>query len=143
MIDKKEMGKLHGIYDLKGLMYPENKESEYPAIMVFLDLFIGGFNSSDRAFYNLTKSTLSKILKNFVVYSNLIDPLFILGNVRFLTRLFGVEEAREQIRAYLKNPYIIKNEILIPALNELPDYFLNITQAEKRVISELKNFLMK
>ncbi|GAH51160.1 unnamed protein product [marine sediment metagenome] len=143
MIDKKEMGKLHGIYDLKGLMYPESKESEYPAIMVFLDLFIGGFNSSERAFYNLTKSTLTKILKNFIVYSNLIDPLFLLGNVRFLTRLFGVEEAKEQIRAYLKNPYIIKNEKLIPALRELPDYIPSITQTEKRVISELIDFLTK
>ena len=143
MIDKKEMGKLHGIYDLKGLMYPESKESEYPAIMVFLDLFIGGFNSSERAFYNLTKSTLTKILKNFIVYSNLIDPLFLLGNVRFLTRLFGVEEAKEQIRAYLKNPYIIKNEKLIPALRELPDYIPSITQTEKRVISALIDFLTK
>jgi len=143
MIDKGEMGKLHGRYDLKGLMYPESKESEYPTIMVFLDLFISGFNSSERAFYNLTKSTLSKILKNFVVYSNLIDPLFILGNVRFLTRLFGVEEAREQIRAYLKNPYIIKNEKLIPALSDLSDYFPNITLAEKSVISKLIDFLKK
>ena len=127
MADMQRMGELHGIYNLNGLMYPKYKESEHPAIMDFLDLFRRGFNSSDKTLYNLTKSTLSKILKNFAVYSKLIDPLFVLGNVRFMTKLFDIEKAKAQIRAYLKSPYTIKNEQLITALDKLLGSFPNIT----------------
>jgi len=139
---KERMEYFHRFPELNQYFYPECKENEDPAIMDEVGLFHIGFYSSDSEFRNLTKSTLSKILKNFVDYSNLPNILFILGNVRFLTVLFDINDAREQIRAYLTSPYVHKSEGFVLALEYILKY-PRVTEKEKRMISELLGFLQE
>ncbi len=150
--------KLHAIYDLREIMYPGSKEAEEPAIMDDVEAFRYGFKFPESAHRNLTKSTLTKILKNFVGFSSLADvPIvkdlidltdidfvhntLVHNTVKFLTQLFDLEGVREQVRAYLSNPYTIKSKGLAPALEYLLTREPRITEAEKRVISELLGFL--
>jgi hypothetical protein len=133
---------LHAIYDLRELMYPKYKESEDPPIMDDVEAFRYGFRFPESAHRNLTRSTLTKILKNFVDFGNIVDDLFILGNVRFLTELFDLEEVREQVKTYITNRAKITNKTkdLVVAL----EYMLNypwISDVEKHVVSELLGFL--
>jgi len=139
---RERMEYFHRFPELTEYFYPESKADENPAIMSEVGLFQIGFSSSDSEFRNITKSTLSKILKNFVDYGSLPDSLFVLGNVKFLTALFDISDAREQIRAYLANrmKHSNKSEELVLAL----EYMLNypqVTEKEKGVISELLGFL--
>ena len=152
---------LHAICDFRGIMYPESKEAEEPAIMNDVDAFRYGFKFPESAHRNLTKSTLTKILKNFVGFSSLADvPIaknlynladidFVVHNelvhntVKFLTQLFDLEGVREQVKAYLSNPYTYKSKGLAPALEYLLTREPRITEAEKRVISELLVFLQE
>lgn len=64
---------LHATYDLREIMYPESKEAEEAAIMDDVEAFRYGFKFPESAHRNITKSTLSKILKNFVGFSSLTD----------------------------------------------------------------------
>ncbi|TKJ26098.1 MAG: hypothetical protein CEE42_05610 [Promethearchaeota archaeon Loki_b31] len=152
---------LHAIYDIREIMYPECKEAEEPAIMDDVEAFRYGFKYPESAHRNLTKSTLSKILKNFVGFSSLTDLGSIVENlidltgidfvhnelvhntVKFLTQLFDLEGVREQVKAYLTNPYTHKSKGLAPALEYLLTREPRITEAEKRVISELLGFLQE
>ena len=132
---------LHAIYDLRENMYPECKDSDRPAIMGDVKAFRYGFKFPESAHRNLTKSTLSKILKNFLDYGSLPDSLFMLGNIRFLTRLFDLEEVREQVRAYLTSPYNMKGEYLVFLLEYQLKKESRLTLEEKQVVSELLGFL--
>ena len=151
---------LHAIYDLREIMYPESKEDEDPAIMDDVEAFRYGFKFPESAHRNLTKSTLTKILKNFVgfssladvdVWKNLVDSTNVVfvhntlvhNTVKFLTQLFDLEGVREQVKAYLTNPYTYKSKGLVPALEYLLNREPHITEAEKRVISELLGFLQE
>lgn len=132
---------LHAIYDLREIMYPESKEAEEPAIMDDVDAFRYGFKYPESAHRNLTKSTLSKILKKFM--SPGLDSLFVTGNVKFLARLFDIEAVREQVRAYLTSPYTIKGEHLIFLLENVLKNESRLTQADKQVVTELLRFLQE
>lgn len=149
---------LHAIYDLCEKMYPECKDSDRPAIMDDVEAFRYGFKFPESAHRNLTKSTLTKILKNFVGFSSLADfPAakklvestyvdfsyneLVHNTVKFLTQLFDLEDVRAQVGAYLSNPYTHKGKGLVPALKYLLTREPHITEAEKRVISELLGFL--
>lgn len=149
---------LHATYDLREIMYPESKEDEYPAIMDDVEAFRYGFKFPESAHRNLTKSTLSKILIIFVSFSSLADVgvwenlidltdidfahnTLVHNTVKFLTQLFDLEGVREQVRAYLTNPYTFKSKGLVPALEYLHTREPRIIEAEKRVISELLGFL--
>ena len=145
MNDRQRMEELHGLFYLRNKMFPAERKSDYPSprIMDNLELFRRGFYSSDRNFYNLTKSTLTKILSQFIKYPYTADFIFLLGNIRFLTKIFDIENVKRQIQAYLKSPYVEESKGLVHALDELPKHF-QITEAEKRFISEVKNItLMK
>ncbi len=139
---RERMKYLHRFHDLNQEMYPKSKDSDRPPIMDEVGLFQMGFYSSDNEFRNLTKSTLSKVLKNFLDFGSLPDSLFVLGNVRFLTVLFDINDAREQIRAYLTNQmkHSNKSKELVLALEDMLSY-PRIIEKEKRVISELIGFL--
>ena len=117
---------IHATYDLREIMYPESKEAEEPAIMNDVEAFRYGFKFPESAHRSLTKSTLTKILKNFVSFSSLTDiPIekrsirlpadfdfvhneLVHSTVMFLTQLFDLESVREQVKAYLSNPYTHK-----------------------------------
>ncbi len=151
---------LHAIYDLREIMYPECKEAEEPAIMDDVEAFRYGFKFPESAHRNLTKSTLTKILKIFVGFSSLADvPIvkdlidltdidfvhntLVHNTVKFLTQLFDLEGVREQVKAYLTNPYTYKSKGLAPALEYLLTREPRITEAEKGVLSELLGFLQE
>lgn len=151
---------LHAIYDLREIMYPESKEAEEPAIMNDVDAFRYGFKFPESAHRNLTKSTLTKILKNFVGFSSLADVgvwdniidltdlvfvhnTLVHNTVKFLTQLFDLEGVREQVKAYLSNPYTHKSKGLVPALENLLIREPRITEAEKQVVTELLGFLQE
>ena len=151
---------LHATYDLRENMYPESKEDKAPAIMSDVEAFRYGFKFPESAHRNLTKSTLTKILKNFVGFSSLADiPIakslmdstnvvfvyneLVHNTVRFLTQLFDLEGVRAQVKAYLTNPHTFKSKGLAPALEYLLNREPHITEAEKRVISELLGFLQE
>jgi len=131
---------LHARYDLREYLYPISKNSDRPAIMGDVEAFRYGFKYPENAFHNLTKSTLTKILKDFIDYASLPDSLFVLGNVKFLTELFDLEEVREQVKALLTSPFIIKSESFVFALEYMLKY-PRVTEAEKGVISELLSFV--
>jgi hypothetical protein len=149
---------LHATYDLREVMRHESKEAEEPIIMGDVEAFRYGFTYPESGFRNITKSTLSKILKNFVSFSSLADvpiakklvesinlvflynPL-VHNTVKFLTRLFDLEGVREQVRAYLSNPHTFKSKGLVPALENLLIREPRITEAERQVVSELLAFI--
>ena len=149
---------LHATYDLRENMYPESKEAEEPAIMDDVEAFRYGFKFPESAHRNLTKSTLTKILKNFMGFSSLTDiPItkrfiklpadfdfvhneLVHNTVTFLTQLFDLEDVREQVKAYLSNSYTHKTKGLAPALEYLLSY-PRATEAEKQVVRGLLSFL--
>lgn len=157
----KRMRDLHAIYDLREVMSYESKDTEEPIIMGDVEAFRYGFTYPESEFRNFTKSTLTRILKNFVEFSSLADiPIaksivdnptnivfsyneLVHSTVKFLTQLFDLEGVREQIRAYLTNPHTYKTRGLIPALEYLLTNEPRITESEKSVISELLNFLQE
>lgn len=132
---------LHAIYDLREKMYPECKDSDRPAIMDDVEAFRYGFKFPENAHRNLTKSTLTKIMKDFLDFGSLPDSLFVLGNVKFLTKLFDLEEVREQVKAYLKSPYTIKSDDFVIALDCILNREPRITEAEKKVVRELLEYI--
>jgi len=157
----KRMRELHATYDLRGIMTYESKDSEKPIIMGDVEAFRYGFTYPESEFRNFTKSTLTKILNNFVGFSSLADvpvaksivdnPTNIVfsynelvhSTVMFLTQLFDLEDVRAQVKAYLTNPHTFKTRGLIPALEYLLTNEPRITESEKSVISELLNFLQE
>ena len=132
---------LHNFLELSQYMYPESKDAECPAIMSDVEAFRYGFKYPESEFRNLTKSTLTKILKNFLDFGELSDSLFMLGNIRFLTQLFDIEDVKEQVKAYLVSPYIIKSDEFILALERLLKRESRISNLEKQVVKELLEFL--
>lgn len=151
--------RLHATYDLREKMYPECKDTDRPAIMEDVEAFRYGFKFPESAHRNLTKSTLTKILKNFVGFSSLTDiPItkrfiqlpadfdfvhneLVHNTVTFLTQLFDLEGVREQLRAFLSNPYTYKTKGLVPALEYLLNREPRITEAEKKVVRELLEYI--
>jgi len=154
---------LHAIHDLREIIiHPVSKDAKEPAIMDDIEAFRYGFKFPESGFRNITKSTLTKILNNFVSFSSLADiptPAMkklvestnvvfahnelVHNTVRFLTQLFDLEDVREQVRAYLSNPHTYKTKGLVPALEYLLTREPRITEAEKGVISELLGFLQE
>ena len=137
----KKIKELHNYLDLTQFMYPESKDTEYPVIISYVEAFRYGFKYPESGFRNFTKSTLTKILKNFLDYGELSDSLFMLGNIRFLTQIFDIKGIKEQIKAYLISPYTIKSEEFILALERLLRREPRLTISEKRVVAELLEFL--
>ena len=150
---------LHAIFDLREVMSYESKEAEEPIIMGDVDAFRYGFTYPESEFRNFTKSTLTRILKNFVGFSSLTDlPItyrliqlpadfdfvyneLVHSTVMFLTQLFDLEDVREQLRAYLSNPHTLKTKGLVPALEYLLTREPRITEAEKKVVRELLEYI--
>lgn len=137
----KRIERLHNFPELFQYMYPESKDGEYPAIMGDVEAFRYGFSYPESGFRNLTKSTLTKILKNFLDFGELSDSLFMLGNIRFLTQLFDIKGVKEQVKTYLISPYTIKSDEFILALERLLSREPCITISEKQVVTELLEFL--
>jgi len=134
---------LHICQDIRQLMYPEDRDSNRPAILNDIEAFRYGLKIPDSIIRNLTKSTLTRILKNFVDFGSLPDSLFVLGNVKFLTEIFDVEEVRQQVRAYLSSPYTIKSDDFVIALNYMLNGSLGLTYGEKQIVLELLRFISK
>ncbi len=157
----KRMRELHTTYDLREVMTYESKDTAEPIIMGDVEAFRYGFTYPESEFRNFTKSTLTKILKNFVEFSSLADiPIaksivnnptnivfsyneLVHNTVMFLTQLFDLEGVRAQVKAYLMNPHTYKTRGLIPALEYLLTNEPRITESEKSVISKMLNFLQE
>jgi len=133
--------RIEGLHSFRYLMCPERKEYGDAAIMSEVGAFRSGFTTNDSAFRNLTKSALSKILRNLLSCG--LDHRFVIGNVKFLTKLFDIAAVREQVRAYLTSPYTSKSEYLVFLLEDALKKESHTTPAEKQVISVLLGFLQE
>ena len=126
------------------LFYPHGRyykgETHFtPRIMSFLGFWRKGFARSDKMTLNRTKSDFSRILKGFVGSNASTDQIFLVNYIRFFTKLFDIEEVREQMRVYISSPHTIKYNEIFPALEELKtlEYPLTLKPPQLTVLSEV------
>jgi hypothetical protein len=130
---------LYSLRDLSQLMYPDTKSSAPAPIMEYVEAFRYGFKFPEAAHRNFTKSTLTRVLKNFI--SPGLDHRFVEGNVMFLARFFDLDEVKQQVQNYLSSPYTHKGEYLTFLLEEVRVKSRRLSQVEKEIAGELLSFL--